>query len=55
MKFCQCADDNLPKLKNKNYSNYKPEPDEWKLLDLIREVLQVFIVSSFLYLIFYES
>lgn len=47
MKFCYFADDNLPRLKNKTYSDYKPEPDEWKLLDLIQEVLQVYCSSFF--------
>ncbi|KAF8974784.1 hypothetical protein BDZ97DRAFT_1647446, partial [Flammula alnicola] len=39
-KFCFFADDHLPKLKNKSYSDYKLAEDEWKLLDLIKEVLQ---------------
>lgn len=44
LKFCALADDQLPKLKNKRYSEYKIESDEWKLLDLIREVLQVRLI-----------
>lgn len=44
LKFCALADDQLPKLKNKKYSEYKIEPDEWKLLDLVREVLQVYLI-----------
>ncbi|KAF9546816.1 hypothetical protein CPC08DRAFT_769581 [Agrocybe pediades] len=39
-KFCQLADDTLPKLKNKSYSEYKLNSHEWKLLVLIQEVLQ---------------
>ena len=45
LKFCALADDQLPKLKNKKYSEYKLESDEWKLLRLIREVLQVYLLS----------
>jgi hypothetical protein len=40
-KFCVFADEKLPKLKNKKYADYKFEPDEWKMLDLIQEVLAV--------------
>lgn len=42
LKFCALADDQLPKLKNKKYSEYKLESEEWKLLGLIQEVLQVY-------------
>lgn len=45
LKFCALADDQLPKLKNKRYSEYKLEPDEWKLLGLVREVLQVLFIQ----------
>ncbi|KIJ96422.1 hypothetical protein K443DRAFT_10649 [Laccaria amethystina LaAM-08-1] len=38
-KFCVFADEKLPNLKNKKYADYKFEPDEWKMLDLIQEVL----------------
>ncbi|KAH9007510.1 hypothetical protein EDB83DRAFT_2323720 [Lactarius deliciosus] len=41
-KFILVADDldRVPKLKNKSYFNYRITPDEWKLLELMREVLQ---------------
>ena len=40
-KFCVFADEKLPKLKNKKYADYKFESEEWKMLDLIQEVLAV--------------
>jgi hypothetical protein len=40
-KFCLFADEKLPKLKNKKYSDYKLEPGEWGILDLVQEVLAV--------------
>jgi hypothetical protein len=40
-KFCLFADEKLPKLKNKMYSDYKLEPSEWEILDLVQEVLAV--------------
>ena len=40
-KFCLFADEKLPKLKNKKYSDYKLEPGEWEILDLVQEVLAV--------------
>lgn len=40
-KFCVFADEKLPKLKNKKYIDYKLEPDEWQVLELIKEVLAV--------------
>ncbi|KAF8804231.1 hypothetical protein BYT27DRAFT_7107854, partial [Phlegmacium glaucopus] len=38
-KFCLFADEILPKLRNKQYSDYQLKEDEWKLLSLIKEVL----------------
>ena len=40
-KFCLFADEKLPKLKKKKYSDYKLEPGEWEILDLVQEVLAV--------------
>jgi hypothetical protein len=39
--FCTKADRHLPKLKKKKYSDYMLEPDEWTILELIKEVLHV--------------
>ncbi|KAH9007507.1 hypothetical protein EDB83DRAFT_2532639 [Lactarius deliciosus] len=41
-KFVLVADDSdrVPKLKNKSYFDYRITPDEWKLLELMQEVLQ---------------
>ncbi|GLB42145.1 putative hAT family C-terminal dimerisation region [Lyophyllum shimeji] len=41
-KFCAVADDSnkVPNLKNKKYADYKISPEEWDMLELIREVLQ---------------
>jgi hypothetical protein len=35
------ADESLPKLKNKHYSDYQLKEDEWGLLGLMMEVLAV--------------
>jgi hypothetical protein len=40
-KFCLFADEKLPKLKNKKYSDCKLKPSEWEILDLVQEVLVV--------------
>jgi len=40
-KFCLFADEKLPKLKNKKYSDYQFEPGEWEILGSIQEVLAV--------------
>jgi hypothetical protein len=52
-KFCLFADEKLPKLKNKNYFDYKLEPGEWEILDLVQEVLAVH--DSVLLIKFYGS
>ncbi|KAF5313763.1 hypothetical protein D9619_013714 [Psilocybe cf. subviscida] len=39
MRFCYYADENLPKLKNKQYADFKIETSEWRALELILEVL----------------
>ncbi|EDR09009.1 uncharacterized protein LACBIDRAFT_326679 [Laccaria bicolor S238N-H82] len=44
-KFCVFADEKLPKLKNKKYADYKFESEEWKMLDLIQEVLAETMVA----------
>lgn len=41
MRFCYYADKNLPKLKNKQYADFKIETSEWRALELILEVLAV--------------
>ena len=38
---CLFADEKLPKLKNKNNSDYQFEPGEWEILGFIQEVLAV--------------
>ena len=40
-KFGAFADDKLPKLKNKLYSDYRLATDEWNILELVKEVLAV--------------
>jgi len=40
-KFCLFADEKLPKLKNKKYSDYQFEPGEWEILGSIQELLAV--------------
>ena len=40
-KFCLLANEELPKIKNKKYSDYQFEPIEWELLGFIQEVLAV--------------
>lgn len=42
--FCLLADEKLPKLKNKKYSDYKLDEEEWSILGLIKEVLAVWHV-----------
>ena len=39
--FCLFANEKLPKLKNKKYSDYQFEPGEWEILGSIQEVLAV--------------
>ncbi|KAF8801927.1 hypothetical protein BYT27DRAFT_7011862, partial [Phlegmacium glaucopus] len=38
--FCLCADENLPKLRNKKYSDYLLVEYKWEQLGLIKEVLE---------------
>jgi len=40
-KFCLFANEKLPKLKNKQYSDYQFKPGEWEILGSIQEVLAV--------------
>jgi hypothetical protein len=42
-KFVQLTDDStqVPKLQKKTYADYKLTHDEWKHLDLLRQVLKV--------------
>ena len=40
-KFCLFGDEKLSKLRNKEYSDYKLEPSEGEILDLVQEVLAV--------------
>jgi hypothetical protein len=42
-KFVQLADDStqVPKLQKKAYADYKLTHDEWRRLDLLRQVLKV--------------
>ena len=48
-KFCVVADASgkVPKLKNKFYEDYRIGNQEWVLLELICEVLEVWTVPAF--------
>ncbi|KAI0797422.1 hypothetical protein BC629DRAFT_1286108, partial [Irpex lacteus] len=47
-KFCRNADDSpqVPQLKNKEYSDYRITNQEWDLLSVLKEVLEVRIQAG---------